>query len=613
VGKKGASSGVTFADLRTLGAVLWRFGAFCWRHPLLSCGLAFALYVQHACGVWPLALVCAFVPLAVKTAFAIWWVYRHSSRVAGLRASITAWSRVRKVRRRWPRGCAHARLLDRNTHAEPHLVAVRADGPNVIGVVDLGGCGLTLADLSGALPKLISSMRMRHIRGVAGSLPSEALVTFEWVDELATVVELDKLLADHPPAQLREVAPGERGGPSSPMITVGLTDRGRPAEANYRRSLLAAGETGSGKSYLIWAGLAGLQLARVPTRLRVIDPAGGVELAQLREAGSWVWTVLGQEGDKPDGELVFPYRGGLRRVIEVAQPVGGIPSAVQKAAGDENPVRICLSCLRQDRPLFHVHAYTDRPSGAAGIVEEQHTAMDARLRSMSSKTRKHHPTRAEPLDLTVIDELLLLKSMLKKGIDSPMGEILAVGRKAAFFIWACSQLSQKETLGEIRDLFPQRVGLALRSRELTDAVLGSGASAQGALCHEIAEDMPGVGYRYYAGSRGYARFRGAYVPDDTIDLIARGVLLDDLIQRGVVADPDALPSIDEDDPPEFTDPGRRWLGKAARLVGRRRRSYLDGEVAEPGETDPLPLPEDDGPEIPIPAQAGAGSQGGPAV
>lgn len=610
MGKGKNTSGVTFADLRALVVLAWRFGAFCWRHPVATLGVSFGLYVEVAVGVWPLALVCAFVPLAVKTAIGIWWVYRHSSRVAGFRASITAWSRVRKVRNRWPRGCAHARLLDRNTHESPHLVAVRADGPNVVGVVDLGGCGLTLADLGAALPKLISSMRMRHVRGVAGSLPSEALVTFEWVDELATSVELDALLADHPPAQLREV---ERGGSaSSPMITVGKTDRGRAGELNYRRSMLVAGETGSGKSYLIWAGLAGLQIARVPTRLRVVDPAGGVELAQLREAGSWVWTVLGQKGDQPDGELVFPYRGGLRRVIEVAQPVGGIPSKVQKAAGDETPVRICLVCLRQDRPLFHVHTYTDRPSGALGLVEEQHKAMEARLRSMSSKARLHHPTRAEPLDLLVIDELLLLESILKKGIDSPMGEILAIGRKAAFFIWACSQLSQKETLGPIRDLFPQRVGLALRSRELTDAVLGSGATAQGALCHEIAEDMPGVGYRYYAGARGYSRFRGAYVPDDVIDLIARGEILQDLVSRGVLPDPDALPSIDDDDPPEFTDPGRSWLRKVARL-GKRERIWLPGEVPSAGETDPAPLPEDDGPELAKAATEPASSQGGPAV
>jgi len=52
--------------------------------------------------------------------------------------------------------------------------------------------------------------------------------------------------------------------------------------------------------------------------------------------------------------------------------------------------------------------------------------------------------------------------------------ILTVGRKAAFTVCALSQLPQKDVIGDLRDLFPQRIALAMRSRSMTDAVLGPG-------------------------------------------------------------------------------------------------------------------------------------------
>jgi hypothetical protein len=125
--------------------------------------------------------------------------------------------------------------------------------------------------------------------------------------------------------------------------------------------------------------------------------------------------------------------------------------------------------------------------------------------------------------MVIIDELLLLQAMLKKGVDSPLGEMLAVGRKAAYTLIGCSQLSQKEVIGDVRDLWPQRVALACRSRELTDAILGPGATAGGAEAHRISETMPGTGFKYVAGlHRGYVRFRGAYIPDEVADVIAAG-------------------------------------------------------------------------------------------
>jgi hypothetical protein len=111
---------------------------------------------------------------------------------------------------------------------------------------------------------------------------------------------------------------------------------------------------------------------------------------------------------------------------------------------------------------------------------------------------------ARPLEILVIDELLLCKDQLKDGVLSPLGETLSVGRKARFIVWGCSQLGQKESIGAIRDLFTQRVCLRTRTQETTDAVLGTGATGDGAKCHNISR--PGEGYVWTDSSASYSKF-----------------------------------------------------------------------------------------------------------
>lgn len=126
------------------------------------------------------------------------------------------------------------------------------------------------------------------------------------------------------------------------------------------------------------------------------------------------------------------------------------------------------------------------------------------------------------LNIILIDELLLLSKLLKDGADSPLGELLAIGRKAGFVVWACSQLAQADTLGRIRDLIPQRICMAVRSADMTDAVLGVGAEKAGARCTKIPQQLPGVGYVYREGQNGFLRFRSAYVDDELAERIAHG-------------------------------------------------------------------------------------------
>jgi predicted GIY-YIG superfamily endonuclease len=151
--------------------------------------------------------------------------------------------------------------------------------------------------------------------------------------------------------------------------------------------------------------------------------------------------------------------------------------------------------------------------------------MDCRLDAMKKRgVRKHIPTAEEPLDILIIDELLLLQELVKRGVDSPLATILSTGRKAGYVVWALSQVGQVDALGRVRDLFPQRICLATKSREMTEAALGPGAEQAGARCSQISEKTPGVGYMFYDGRRGFIKFRAVFIPDDYARLISQGVL-----------------------------------------------------------------------------------------
>lgn len=130
------------------------------------------------------------------------------------------------------------------------------------------------------------------------------------------------------------------------------------------------------------------------------------------------------------------------------------------------------------------------------------------------RIRRHFPTIAEPLEIMLIDELLLCKKELHGGdADSPLGEVLASGRKALHIVIGCSQLGQIDVLGRIRDLFPQRICLKTRTQEMTDAVLGTSATSDGAACHRIS--TKGEGFVWTDLSGVFEKFNTPLVRETT--------------------------------------------------------------------------------------------------
>lgn len=217
-------------------------------------------------------------------------------------------------------------------------------------------------------------------------------------------------------------------------------------QINLTTSILVGGASESGKSNLTWYILNKLNEYGIPYRVWVIDPAGGVELADL-----------------------------------------------------------------ENSPL--TRQYVDRVKDIPQIIAKFRESMDKRLSRMKREgKRRHFPTQLEPVEILIIDELLLCKSQLQGGdAASPLGEVLASGRKALHIVLASSQLGQKDVIGQIRDLFPQRICLRTRNQETTDAVLGSGATQDGANCHRITQR--GEGYVWTDQTGVFEKFHAPLITD----------------------------------------------------------------------------------------------------
>lgn len=235
----------------------------------------------------------------------------------------------------------------------------------------------------------------------------------------------------------------------------GLDEDGQPVEKDLRLPNLVVGAMGAGKSSEVWTMLHALQEAGVPHRVRNFDPKGGQEFAELEHAAYYY---------------------------------------------ERNPTRW---------PQFLGHA---------------HRALSARQAALRQrKLRKNEFTDEFPLDVMVIDELLTALAMSRgsakvevEGVKIPASDAFLVylsnARSAGFTVVACSQLSQKSTIGDIRDLFPYVTLLRVTSDDIVNTVLGAGAS-KAYPAHEIPAEESSAGIGYMVTKRGVVKYRAAYLTD----------------------------------------------------------------------------------------------------
>lgn len=164
--------------------------------------------------------------------------------------------------------------------------------------------------------------------------------------------------------------------------------------------------------------------------------------------------------------------------------------------------------------------FADDAQRSVVLLEEAVEAMQSRARQLAGKTRQHIATIESPTIVILIDELAALTAYetdrdLLRRANSAIAVLASQGRAVGFIVFACLQDPRKETL-PARGLFTQTVGLRLRDRMETAMVLGDGAVAAGALCHEISPDTPGVAYVLSEDRGTPERVRAGLITDDMI-------------------------------------------------------------------------------------------------
>lgn len=179
--------------------------------------------------------------------------------------------------------------------------------------------------------------------------------------------------------------------------------------------------------------------------------------------------------------------------------------------------------LFRGRPLYK--RYCDStPIEMTAMLGELVAEMDRRAQKYKPLGRDHWPTVEEPLILCVIDEcsrLFVPLSKKKPDMDAVAEAKARVtllvnqGRSLGIHVLALLQDPRKEVI-DMRDLFPDRTALALKSPSYVDMTLYPGASASGIRCDRIQRDQQGRGFAWNDKRRSIIAVRAAYVSDEEI-------------------------------------------------------------------------------------------------
>jgi DNA segregation ATPase FtsK/SpoIIIE, S-DNA-T family len=260
-----------------------------------------------------------------------------------------------------------------------------------------------------------------------------------------------------------------------------------------------------------------------PIRLTMPTPATPVELAAIpagvtESGGVWRVPVLGHH-------MLVAGATGAGKGSVLWSIIVGLAPAVRTGR-----VRLCVIDpkggmeLGAGAPLFTAFTH-DVGEHTLGLLRALVDVMGRRAERLRGRTRLHTPTPDDPLFLVAIDEIAALTAYvtdrkLRTEIEHLLGLLLSQGRAVGISVVAAIQDPAKETL-PVRQLFTVRVGLRLTEASQTAMVLGHGARDAGAVCDEIDDRTPGVGYVMVDGTAEPTRVRAFHVTDTDIAQLAR--------------------------------------------------------------------------------------------
>jgi hypothetical protein len=244
-----------------------------------------------------------------------WYWWRHKKTGITYRDAAKQMRQRKSLEQKWNHAILEGTSFVKAGGTVPPLKNIAFDAGDITARVYTGSYAIATDKFAPHLPLIAEVVGCRDIRYTSPA-PGVMDLRFCFSDPLGKVVE---------PCHLRPTRPG--------VAPFGLTDRGdvmgipvlnKDGEAVFV-PILVGGVSGSGKSSGgIWAPLDGFIAATIPSRFRVVDPAGGVELGALGDA----------------------FEKGLRS------------------------------------DLFSVHDYTNTSPGAAEVITRMRGAMDKRLKDL---------------------------------------------------------------------------------------------------------------------------------------------------------------------------------------------------------------------------------------
>jgi S-DNA-T family DNA segregation ATPase FtsK/SpoIIIE len=435
---------------------LSRWGKFVWL-PLLGYALRWLVLRPVKLGVaafagWLWSATNPVLPLVMVIGLWAWDRWSSSRGVAASGRVARAYQRCQvrgKIRQNWRRLLVRSRISADGIGIPRHGF-IRATDTGLKLRVRHGEAGVAIADMRERLPLVTGMVGHLHSIRLRERNPDYC----EWY------VNLVNPLRGTIPAAAMPVA-------AFPKVTLG-----RAAEGHwYQPTILGlhikiVGQSGAGKSSLIWDIIRGAEQWDMPPEWYVIDKPGGIELPAM---------------DRALGGIATEYERDPRLADKLFQ-------------------KMAEEAERRNE-----------------IMRRNHW-------------KRWSPERAEalgPLVIGLTDELLALPPKATKA-GSHLRHLLQVGRASGVQLVANTQLPQRDQdgLGRLADLFSGSFVGATDSPGMTASALGDSAVSQ-APAHELTLPTDaGIFFAKEEGVTGYTKFKAGFVDDDHGEQlpIARGEL-----------------------------------------------------------------------------------------
>jgi hypothetical protein len=221
-------------------------------------------------------------------------------------------------------------------------------------------------------------------------------------------------------------------------------------------------------------------------------PVSWTDITQMEDP-TGEWLPVGP--DEWGGQAAIRWR--LPLIITGAQDAGKtalIRAGMVGANVQRLPVRWWIWDNRADyRQLSGIaHRYASTARAGLDMLRELDAELDDLIESSPDLSTGYErmPRLSTPADVLIVGELLT--ALGRDEVVHLLARRARDGRALAHGTWTTAQVSTKDDVPRVRDLFVQKACCRIESESLVDPALGSGALERGAAPHRIPAALRGV-------------------------------------------------------------------------------------------------------------------------